>query len=123
MAAVFISTCCRMKIKFATGYKDGANMNRSELKTTSEAFIRQTLRKHLQANVPVYLFGSRANDTARWNSDYDLWIDADLPSTLIADIQNELDESFVPFKVDIVITPKLRGKFGEIVKLEAKPWM
>ena len=98
-------------------------MNRTELKATSEAFIRETLRKHLHANVPVYLFGSRARNTASWNSDYDLWIDADLPNALIADIQDELDESFVPFRVDIVTTPKLRGKFGEIVKSEAKQWM
>ena len=98
-------------------------MNRAELQATSEAFIRETLRKHLQGNVPVYLFGSRARNTARWNSDYDLWIDVDLPCALIAGIQDELDESFVPFKVDIVITPTLRGKFGEIVKSEARQWM
>jgi predicted nucleotidyltransferase len=98
-------------------------MNRAELKATSETFIRETLRKHLQANVPVYLFGSRARNAARWNSDYDLWVDADLPNTLIAEIQDELDESFVPFKIDIVTTPKLRGQFGQIVKLEARQWM
>ena len=98
-------------------------MNQAELSAASETFIRETLRKHLGANVPVYLFGSRAKNTARWNSDYDLWVDADLPNALIADIQDELDESFVPFKVDIVTTPKLRGKFGQIVKLEARQWM
>lgn len=98
-------------------------MNQSELRTTSEAFIRDTLRKRLQGNVTVYLFGSRARNTARWNSDYDLWIDADLPDALITEIQDELDESFVPFKVDIVTTPKLRGRFGEIVKSEARQWM
>ena len=98
-------------------------MNQAELNASSEAFIRQTLRKYLQADIPVYLFGSRARDAARWNSDYDLWIDADVPRATIAGIQDELDESFVPFKVDIVTTPTLRGKFGEIVKLEAKQWM
>ncbi|WP_374341224.1 nucleotidyltransferase family protein [Azonexus sp.] len=98
-------------------------MNQAELKAASEALIREILRKHLQADVPVYLFGSRARNTARWNSDYDLWIDANLPSAVVAGIQEELDESFVPFKVDIVTTPKLRGRFGEIVKSEAKPWM
>lgn len=98
-------------------------MNQVELKAASEALIREILRKHLQADVPVYLFGSRARNTARWNSDYDLWIDANLPSAVVAGIQEELDESFVPFKVDIVTTPKLRGRFGEIVKSEAKPWM
>ena len=98
-------------------------MNQAELKAASEALIREILRKHIHANVPVYLFGSRARNTARWNSDYDLWIDANLPSAVVAGIQEELDESFVPFKVDIVTTPKLRGLFGEIVKSEAKPWM
>lgn len=97
-------------------------MNRSELKAASEAFICKTLRRHLQANVAVYLFGSRARNTARWNSDYDLWVDADLPDAIITEIQDELDESFVPFRVDIVTTPKLRGKFGEIVKSEARQW-
>jgi len=37
-----------------------------------------------------------------WNSDYDIWVDADLPQELINDILEEFDESFVPFKVDIV---------------------
>ena len=54
-------------------------MNQRELKAQSEPFIRGTLRKHLQAIVPVYLYGSRARNTERWNSDYDLWIDADAP--------------------------------------------
>lgn len=98
-------------------------MNQAELKAASEALIREILRKHLQADVPVYLFGSRARNTARWNSDYDLRIDTDLPSAIVTGIQEELDESFVPFKVDIVTPPKLRGRFGEVVKSEAKPWM
>jgi hypothetical protein len=98
-------------------------MNRAELKAASEAFIRQTLRKHLQEGVPVYLFGSRVRNTARWNSDYDLWVEAELPNTVIATIQEEIDESFVPFKIDIVTTSRLRGRFGEIVKSEGRRWI
>ncbi|MBK6906425.1 MAG: nucleotidyltransferase domain-containing protein [Rhodocyclaceae bacterium] len=98
-------------------------MNQSELKANSEAFIRDTLRKYLHADMKVYLFGSRARNTARWNSDYDVWIDADLPNALITDMQDELEESFVPFKVDIVTTPSLKGKFGEVVRSEARQWM
>ena len=98
-------------------------MNQAELKAASEVFIRQTLRKYLQADMAVYLFGSRARNTARWNSDYDLRIDADLPNAILAGIQDELEESFVPFKVDIVTTPRLRGHFGQIVKSEAQQWM
>jgi predicted nucleotidyltransferase len=98
-------------------------MNRADLTAASEAFIRKTLRRHLQTDAPVYLYGSRARETARWNSDYDLWVDAELPDGVIVEIQEELDESFVPFKVDIVTTRKLRGRFGEIVKTEARRWM
>jgi predicted nucleotidyltransferase len=98
-------------------------MNQVELQAISETFIRETLRKHLHSGASVYLFGSRARKTARWNSDYDLWIDAELPDATIAAIVDELDESFVPFKIDIVTTPKLRGRFAEIVKAEAQPWM
>jgi hypothetical protein len=36
---------------------------------------------------------------------------------------DQFDESFVPFKVDIVVTPHLNGRFAERVKQEAIPWM
>ena len=98
-------------------------MNQAELTSLSEAFIRQTLRKHLGASTRVHLFGSRARKTARWNSDYDLWIDAELPAATLTAISEELDESFVPYNVDIVTTPKLKGRFGELVRQEAQPWM
>lgn len=98
-------------------------MKQAELITASEAYIREELRKYLPQGVGVYLFGSRARQTARWNSDYDLWVDADVSDPIISKITEELDESFVPFKVDIVTTPKLRGRFGECVRAEARPWM
>jgi len=98
-------------------------MNRLELRTASERFIREELRKHLPQGANVYLYGSRARQSARWNSDYDLWVDAELPDPVIADILEEIDESFVPFRVDIVTTAKLRGRFGDRVRAEAVPWM
>lgn len=98
-------------------------MTRAELQTRSEAFIRDRLRGHLPPGVGVYLFGSRARRTASWNADYDLWIDADVPEGVIHAILEALDESFVPFKVDIVTTPELRGHFADRVKAEAIRWM
>lgn len=98
-------------------------MTRTELLKMSEHYIRQTLQKHLQGNLPVFLFGSRAQQTARWNSDFDLWIDADVPDATLVGIIEDIEESFVPFKVDIVTTPELRGQFGKRVRAEAKPWM
>ena len=98
-------------------------MNRDDLRRESEACIRTVLRHHLQDGTAVYLYGSRARGDATWHSDYDLWIDADLSDRVIAEIIDELDESIVPFHVDVVTTPRLRGAFGERVRAEAKRWM
>ncbi|HSO81618.1 nucleotidyltransferase domain-containing protein [Thiocapsa sp.] len=98
-------------------------MTRTELQRRSEAFIRDRLRRYLPSGVGVYLFGSRARRTASWNSDYDLWIDAEVPERVIHDVLEEIDDSFVPFKVDIVTTSGLRGQFAARVKSEAIRWM
>jgi hypothetical protein len=36
---------------------------------------------------------------------------------------DKVDESFVPFGVDIVTTPQLERRFAERVKGETIPWM
>lgn len=98
-------------------------MTRQELIDRSEAYIRQLLKAHIPEQARVYLYGSRARRDHRWNSDYDLWIDADIPRNVIAELAEQLDESFVPFKVDIVTTRQLHGRFAEQVRNEAIPWM
>ncbi len=103
-------------------------MNRQELAQLSEAYIKQLLKKHLPKDSTVYLYGSRARHDERWNSDYDLWIDAQwidekIAQKTLAEISDELEESFVPFKVDLVTTVQLRGVFGEQLKQEARRWM
>jgi predicted nucleotidyltransferase len=98
-------------------------MTRSELQRLSEEFIRERLRGRLPPGVGVYLFGSRARRTARWNADYDLWVDAEVPARIIREVAEEIDDSFVPFRVDIVTTADLRGRFADRVKAEAIRWM
>lgn len=98
-------------------------MNREQLTEFSTEYLRQLVRQHLPEATPVFLFGSRARGDQRWNSDFDLWIDHDMPDRRLAELIEEIDESFVPFKVDIVTTPKLRGRFGEAVRKEAKRWI
>lgn len=98
-------------------------MTRQELINRSEAYIRLLLKEHIPSQARVYLYGSRSRRDNRWNSDYDLWIDADIPYKLIAEMADQLDESFVPFKVDVVTTPQLKGRFAERVKQEAIPWI
>jgi hypothetical protein len=98
-------------------------LTRQELIEKSEHRIRRILSAHLPLATPVYLFGSRARDDHRWNSDYDLWVDAELDKKTLSAIEEELEESFVPFRVDIVTTRQLNDRFGERVRGEARRWM
>ena len=98
-------------------------MTRQELINRSEAHIRRRLKEHIPSQARVYLYGSRARRDHRWNSDYDIWIDADIPRRAIAEMTDQFEESFVPFRVDIVTTPQLAGRFAEHVRQEAIPWM
>jgi predicted nucleotidyltransferase len=98
-------------------------LTRQELINRSEAYIRQTLREHIPSQVRIYLYGSRARGNNRWNSDYDLWIDGEIPGRVLSELIEELEESFVPFRVEIVTIPQLTGRFGERVKQEAIPWI
>ena len=98
-------------------------MTRADLLAVSEEIIRDILRQALPAGVPVYLFGSRSRGDFQWNSDFDLWVDADIPRENILTIGEQLDDSIVPFRVDIVTTQQLQGEFGKRVKQEAIRWM
>jgi predicted nucleotidyltransferase len=98
-------------------------MTRADLLAASEEIIRNILRLTLTAGVPVYLFGSRSRGDRRWNSDFDLWVDADVPREDILTIEDQLEDSIVPFGVDIVTTCQLKGEFGQRVRQEAIRWM
>ena len=91
-----------MHLQLSCGKDAPLPMTRSELALLSERFACDELKRRLPSGTAVYLFGSRARQMNFWNSDYDIWVDADLPQELINDILEEFDESFVPFKVDIV---------------------
>jgi predicted nucleotidyltransferase len=97
-------------------------MTRQELINQSETYIRLLLKKIYPITDPSISLWIHRRDN-RWNSDYDLWIDADIPRKVIAELSDQFDESFVPFKVDIVTTPQLNGRFAERVKQEATQWM
>jgi len=98
-------------------------MDRQQLTALSEAFIRSLLQARLPTGTPVYLYGSRARQDQRWNSDFDLWIDGDPPVSVLAEIDELLEESFVPFRVDIVTSSRLRGRFGDQVRKDSMRWM
>lgn len=98
-------------------------MTRHELLLFSEGMIRKLLKASLPAGSRVFLYGSRARGDNRWNSDYDLWIDAELPRATLRDLGERLEESSIPFRIDLVTTPELAGNFADQVKKEAVLWM
>ena len=98
-------------------------MNREQLIARSGNYVSELLKKTLPPQTPVFLFGSRARGDGRWNSDFDIWIDADIDSSTLARLGDILEESFVPFHVDFVTTRQLTGNFGAEVRKEAKRWI
>ncbi len=98
-------------------------MNREQLTARSGSYLRELLQATLPPHTPVFLFGSRARGDARWNSDFDIWIDADIDSSTLSRLGDLVEESFVPFQVDFVTTSQLTGHFGEEVRKEAKRWI
>lgn len=69
------------------------------------ALTRQIVLKHIDTSqYRVFLFGSRACGNFRHNSDIDvgIWGKERIPLKAKIAIEEELEESIVPYKVDIV---------------------
>ncbi|MFH1832504.1 MAG: nucleotidyltransferase domain-containing protein [bacterium] len=65
--------------------------------------IIDIIKKHIP-NCKIYLFGSRARGTNRPGSDIDIVLDMGkkIERSLIADINDELEESNIVFGVDVL---------------------
>ena len=72
----------------------------------------------------VYLFGSRARGGAGRASDIDVGVLAlkPLPVGLLASIREELEESRIPYSVDLVDLSEVEPSFREFVQNEGVPW-
>ena len=88
-----------------------------ELKVIVGAFLKAQ-------PVKVYLFGSRARGDARKTSDVDIAIEAVHPikSTLISQLRLEIEESSIPYRVDIVDLSTASNALCESVKKEGVLW-
>ena len=62
------------------------------------------------------MFGSRITDKVKEFSDLDLFYTEDIPEKIIMNIENELEESDLPYKVDIVNYNKCDKTFQKIMK-------
>jgi len=62
-----------------------------------------------------YAYGSRVKGTARKFSDLDLCYQEDIPSEVIYQIKGELEESNLPFFVELVNWKQMRPEFQELI--------
>ena len=81
------------------------------------SIIQSILSKHLKKSCKAWVFGSRAKNTARFNSDLDLALECHdkLSAKIIAQLKDDFDESKIAFKVDIVDINSVEPYFKEII--------
>ena len=63
-----------------------------------------------------YAYGSRAKGTAHKFSDLDLCYQEEIPWNILSHIQEDLEESDLPFKVDLVAWKHMSSDFQELIK-------
>lgn len=74
--------------------------------------------------VTVYLFGSSARDEARPSSDIDIAVDphGSLPPGTVARLREELEESTIPQRVEVVDLRDADPEFRKRVRREGVIW-
>ena len=87
--------------------------------------VRRLLLNRLQRyNVKIYLFGSMARGDARRASDIDvaiLPIDR-LPDSALSEIREELENSRIPYRVELVDLSKASDRFSSHVQRMGTLW-
>lgn len=75
--------------------------------------IKLVLQKHLSQDYSAFIFGSRAQGTNREYSDIDLGIlgKDKLPTSTIAQIKNDLEDTSIPYRVDLIDFSTVTDKF------------
>jgi len=87
--------------------------------------VRRVLREVLgDGTATVYLFGSWARGTATSISDIDVAIKAiaPLPPGALARLRERLEESHVPYRVEVVDLDEIDPAFRQRILEESVPW-
>jgi type I restriction enzyme, S subunit len=88
-----------------------------DITTAEYAVIRSILERLLPPEAKVWVFGSRAKGTARFNSDLDLAIEskAALAQSQIFALKEAFDDAPLSFRVDVVDHAQVDGGFRNII--------
>jgi len=68
-----------------------------------------------------YAYGSRVKGTAKKYSDLDLCYQEEIPWNILSNIWGDLEESDLPFKVDLVNWKHMSSDFQELIKKDLTP--
>ncbi len=81
--------------------------------------VNAILKKHIK-DTKVYVFGSRAKYTTRFNSDLDLALEAKekIDKDLLIDLKEEFNDSDLKYSVDIVDLNHIDHSFKKIIDSE-----
>jgi predicted nucleotidyltransferase len=80
--------------------------------------VEDILKKHLSVNATVWVFGSRAKNSARKFSDLDLAVDAGRPlsNQVMTELAFDFEESDLPYKVDVIDWHKIKENFKNLIE-------
>ncbi len=85
--------------------------------------IKAIISKHLSPQDRIFIFGSHATGTARKWSDIDVGLSSPFPLklNLLAHIDEELEDSDIPYKVDVVDFNRVSEEFKNIALQKTIP--
>lgn len=88
------------------------------------AEVRRIVLSRLAGRAHVYLYGSRATGTGGRTSDIDVGVvpTEPLPPGLLSSIREALEDSTVPYPVDVIDLSEADGDFRERVLAGAIEW-
>lgn len=94
-----------------------------DLRPDHRDLVLSILREHVPSLARVWAFGSRATGRARRYSDLDLAVDAGRPLTIDerAALFDALDESDLPFNVDVLDWRTVSDRFRALIEADRIP--
>jgi hypothetical protein len=101
---------------------DGNRIDREDILNYLKKIIAETLQDQ---PVEVYLFGSWARKEEKRTSDIDIAVSSHsaIPLSKWVELREKIDESELPYRVDLVDLSKVNPSFKEKVKKEGILWI
>jgi len=95
-----------------------------DISTVEYKIIHEILTRHLNLEYKVWVFGSRVKNQVKHNSDLDLAIEysSKLDLKLLRKIKRELEESKLPFKVDVLDLSSATEEFKMLIEKDMIPF-